>query len=116
MKLVNSICVLCLFVVSSNVNAFCSEPSSPFDSLPSPPSSLSKPTEPFCLSGYRFSGKHTCSNWELESYFSDVENYISDLKAFAAAANSYASEVIDYANEAVNYANCEISDLNDRIR
>lgn len=112
----NLVRALCLFLISGAANAFCLAPSAPFDSLPLPPSSLSKPSEPFCLSGYRFAGKHTCSNWELESYFSDVEQYISDLKTFAAEANAYAAEVIDYANESVNYANCEISDLNDRVR
>lgn len=111
-----TILTLALGLVSSVANAFCSSPTAPFDSLPSPPSAFSQPREPFCMSDYKFTGRHTCSSWELDSYFNDVEQYAEELGHFADDARAYANEVIDYANAAVDYANCEISSFNDRIR
>lgn len=112
----NPILILALGLVPIVANAFCSSPTAPFDSLPPPPSAFSQPREPFCLSDYKYTGRHTCSSWELESYFNDVEQYAEELRRFADDAKAYANEVIDYANDAVDYANCEISSLNDRIR
>lgn len=116
MNIQKTLLTVTLGLVSGVANAFCSSPSEPFDNLPSPPSAFSQPTEPFCLADYKFTGKHTCSDWELESYFNDVEQYAEELRRFADDARSYANEVVDYANDAVDYANCEISSLNNRIR
>jgi hypothetical protein len=55
--------------------AYCSEPSTSI-SLPDAPGSYVKPDVPPCLASYAFSGEHTCNEWELSSYQSEVEDYI----------------------------------------
>ncbi len=80
---------------------------------------MSKPSVPFCLSSYSYTKEHTCSQWELDSYFDDVEDYAAALQryyeqvvAFANDTARYAKEAGTFADEAYNYANCEIKDVN----
>jgi len=88
--------------------SFCSEPNF-FESAPSfssyPLSSAptyQKPSVPFCLSEYSWSGSHTCEAYEIDRYFDEVNAYID-------ALNSYLDEVRTYANEAREFANSAIS-------
>ena len=90
-----------------NALAFCYEPDAP-----DPPSSFLKPTKPsvpWCVDEYSMT--HTCDDWEIDSYNSDlqsyryeVENYVNQLEMFVAEAQSFYSESVDYAN-------CEIRSL-----
>lgn len=84
--------VLSIFL-TSQVFAFCMEPSLP-DAV-----TIMKPNVPFCLSDYKFSGTHECSQWDLDSYTNEVDNYIKQL-------NQYARDSVDFANEAQAYARC----------
>lgn len=81
--------------------AFCIEPSVPdMASL-----SMMKPSVLICLSNYKFSGGHECSQWELDSYINDVNAYIQRL-------NQYVRDSINFANEAQAYAKC----LSDEVK
>jgi hypothetical protein len=88
---------------------------------PSPPYGFfaSKPSIPFCLSSYSYTKTHTCSQWELDSYFEDVADYAEDVRryndevvAFANEAAAYAKEAIEFSDQVYNYAVCEIKEVN----
>jgi len=91
-------------------HAFCSEPSF-YQSAPDAPGSYSKPDVPYCLSAYSYSGKHTCDDWEIDSYLDEVADYVSKLRDYADEANNFANAAIRFANEAVDYANCEAKEV-----
>ncbi|WP_333631824.1 hypothetical protein [Agrobacterium cavarae] len=90
--------------------AFCSQPYGDV-TLPDAPGSFHKPSAPYCLSGYKFSGKHTCSDWEISSYKSELEDYLDKLRTFANEAVNAANEAITFANDAKAYAKCESQDV-----
>ena len=87
----------------NNAYSFCSEPM-----LPIMPSSFSKPSAPYCLSGYSYTHKHTCSEWEINSYIDDVNRYIKKM-------NDFASEAVHFANEAKDYARCQIKEAKSEL-
>ena len=95
--------------MSSQALSYCSEPSM-YASAPDAPSSYSKPSKPYCMSSYQFTGKHDCSEWELSQYLSEVEDYIEKLRGYAEAAQNFAEEAISFSSDAIDYANCEIRD------
>ena len=86
--------------------AFCSEPHGDV-TLPDAPGSFHKPTTPYCLSGYKFSGKHACSDWEITSYQNEVESYLTKLRTYANEAVDAANEAITFAEDAKAYAKCK---------
>ena len=91
-------------IFSNSAFAFCSEPNAP-DS----PSTLFKPSLPYCLRGYSYSGTHDCEDYEIDNYKSKVADYIREL-------NDYISEVQRYHDEAVDYAKCEAEDVKNQFR
>ena len=94
------------FIFTPAVFAYCSEPSI-FDRPPTAPSSFQKPSVPYCLSGYKYSGKHTCNKWEVDSYINSINEYIRKLRDYAEESKSYANKARIFANNAIDYANCE---------
>lgn len=66
---------------------------------------------PFCLNSYSYSREHTCDEWELDSYFSDVEDYVSSLQAYLVEFNEYTRKVSRLAAEAETYAVCEAEEV-----
>ena len=70
----------------------------------------SPPSPPFCLSDYRYSGKHSCDQWELSSYRSAVEDYVEGYKRYQAEAVNVAQQFLDDANE---YSSCRINEAID---
>jgi hypothetical protein len=72
--------------LAGNVSAFCSKPSM-YNLAPSAPS-ISRPSPPYCLSGYKYSGTHTCDEWETQSYINEINNYISELSDYAQEAGN----------------------------
>lgn len=94
----------------SNAEAYCNEPSM-FETEPSAPSSYSKPSAPYCLSGYSYTRKHTCDQWEIDSYIDEVNDYIRKLNDYTAEAQAFASSAIAFANEAADYAECEADEV-----
>ena len=123
----------CAFLISGTPSfPYCSEPS--FYALepsfflamsPSAPSFYAKPSVPYCLSEYNYSGVHTCEDYEISSYFDEVNDYIEDLNTYVQEARQFADEATDYANRAINfagevqqfsnevydYSNCEAEDV-----
>lgn len=74
---------------------------------PSPRSAstfISEPSAPYCLSGYKFSGRHSCSKYELERYTDEVKRYMQTMKEYAEEARRLANK---YATEAAEYAVCQ---------
>tara|TARA_B100000900_G_scaffold77614_1_gene62121 strand:+ start:156 stop:455 length:300 start_codon:yes stop_codon:yes gene_type:complete len=93
MKQITITLTIC-FILNTKIFAWCSEPSAP--------SSFSKPTKPsvpYCVNEY--SRTHTCDDWTINQYNSDIEQYNYDVQR-------YASDLRDYVNDAQEYANCEI--------
>lgn len=90
--------------------AFCSQPYGDV-TLPDAPGSFHKPSAPYCLSGYKFSRKHTCSDWEIRSYQSEIEDYLNKLQTYANDAVDAANKAISFANDAKSYAKCESEDV-----
>ncbi len=108
------IAALLLFWVSANSFAYCSAPSF-FGMEPSAPSSIQRPSEPFCLSGQRFTGTNTCSQYELDSYVSEINDYIRQLNTFNNSAREFAAQAVAYANEASRYAKCEAEEVKESL-
>ncbi len=79
--------------------------------LPDAPGSYHRPSAPFCLSGYKFSRTHTCSDWEISRYQSEIEEYVSKLRTFANEAVEAANEAIRFAEDAKAHAKCEAEDV-----
>lgn len=88
--------------------ASCFEPNF-FNSIPS--AYLRRPSVPYCLSNYSYSGQHSCDQWEIDSYLSDIDNYIDDLNAFIDEANRFASDARQYASEVYEFAECEAREV-----
>lgn len=86
--------------------SFCNEPSM-FSFAPDSPGTYGRPSPPHCLSGYQYSGKHTCSEWEINSYVNEVNDYIGDLQQYAEEAETFAEDAAQFASEARLYARCE---------
>ena len=103
---------LCLFGLGTSgySHAFCSEPTMGSVSVFGVSSFSSPPSPPFCLSGYRYSGKHSCDEWELSSYRSEVEAYVEGYERYQAEARNVAQRFLDDANE---YSRCRINEAID---
>ena len=104
MKLLSGLMIL---LFSASAQAFCFQPTM-YESEPSPPLSFSKPSVPFCFSGYEFSGTHTCESWELQNYFDELEAYVDELRDYSEKAWEFAEAASVFASEVTDYANCEI--------
>lgn len=103
--------VVSLFVLfSPSAWAFCSEPSA-YITLPDAPSSFEKPRVPYCLSGFSYSGQHTCDSWEIDSYKRDVEEYVDKLQEYTDEALRAAQEAARFARDAEDYAACEVKEV-----
>jgi len=109
--MIRCLSLLAVLLATGPASAICFDPSF-YDSTPTPPSSFSKPDVPFCLSSYAYTKEHTCSQWELDSYFDDVADYVDDLQRFYAEAVAFANEAVRFSNEAYDYAQCEANDVN----
>lgn len=62
---------------------FCYEPSAPS-------AFLRKPTKPFCATN------RSCSDWEVNSYRSEVDRYFRNLREYADEVDRYYSDAADY--------------------
>ena len=82
---------------------------------PDAPASYTKPDAPYCMSGYSYSRKHTCDEWEIRSYLAEIDDYVSKLKEYATEAAGFADKAATFANDAVGYANCEKDDVMSEI-
>lgn len=68
---------------------FCSQPFAPSVFL-------SKPGKPFCYSS------RNCSEWQVNSYKSDVDRYYRDLRQYAGQVDSYYKDATKYV-ECMSY-------------
>ncbi len=96
--------VLLVSLSTMPASAICFDPSF-YEDAPSAPVRYlsSKPSVPYCLSGYGYSGKHTCSQWELDDYFDDVAKYAQDMQRYYEEAVAFANEATEFANEAIRF-------------
>lgn len=103
---------LIVFIALSigNAHGFCSSPSF-YEAMPDPPSSYERPNVPYCLSGYSYTREHTCSEWELDSYFDDVDEYIEDLQKYYSDVVDFANSAALHADYALRYAKCEAEEV-----
>lgn len=90
--------------------AYCSEPYGRV-TFPDAPGSYAKPSVPYCLSSYSYSGTHTCEEWEISSYQNDVESYVSKLQAYADESLEAARKAARLAQEAQDYAKCQADEV-----
>ena len=88
--------VLCLFLSVNQLMAWCSEPSVSYLYTPT------KPSVPWCVN--EWNNTHTCDEWEIDSYYSDIEAYNNDVEDFIYQLNNY-------VDEAVEYARCRMGEL-----
>ncbi len=99
---------------TSSAQAFCSEPSM-YAAVPDAPSTISKPSAPFCMSGYSYSRTHTCDEWEIRSYLDEIDGYVRKLRAYAEASAEFANQAASFASDALDYAKCEQADVMSEI-
>lgn len=85
--------------------AYCSEPRAPANYLSKP----TKPTAPFCVN--EFLRTHTCDDWQIDRYNSEVREYNDTLRRFNLDLQIYANELESYVREARDYAQCELDRL-----
>lgn len=99
--------ILLVTLFQGHAMAYCSAPSGP-----EPPSSYSKPskpTKPYCINEY--DNTHTCDDWQIQSYKSEIDQYNYDVDEYIRKLKSYLSEVDSFSSEAVSYAKCEANSL-----
>tara|TARA_B100000029_G_scaffold190929_1_gene188790 strand:+ start:364 stop:681 length:318 start_codon:yes stop_codon:yes gene_type:complete len=89
------------------VYPFCSSPRAP--STPSTYSKPTKPRTPWCVNEY--SNTHTCDDWEIMNYNSDIRRYNREVDDYVRELKSYVDSANRFATNAYEYANCEIRDL-----
>ena len=106
MKNILRIIILSLFI-PTYAFAWCSEPRAP--SAPSTYSKPSKPSVPFCVN--EFSNTHTCDDWTINSYNSDLDRYRYEVDDYQRSLQSFVNDAGDFARQALDYANCEIRNL-----
>lgn len=102
--LISSISILS----STPVFAFCIQPS--FFGI-EPSLFRSPPSVPYCLSAYSYTGAHTCSSWEIDSYLDNVNDYIHALNDFVREAQALAESAQAFAEDAFNYTVCEAEEV-----
>lgn len=82
------------FAAGAIVNVGTANAAYGFCSRPNAPSIfLSKPSKPFCYTS------RNCSEWQINSYKSDVDRYYRSLR-------QYAGQVDDFYNNATKYVEC----------
>ena len=104
--------VIGLAVTGSRAEAyvsFCSPPSPP--SLYSKPERPQKPTMPYCANSY--TGKNTCSDWEIRNYNDSVERYNNAIERYKSERRDYIEALKRYLNDADKYALCEARSLDE---
>lgn len=99
--------LILIMLIPTNVYAWCSEPVAP--SAPSNWSKPSKPSVPFCLN--EWDNTHTCDDYTINNYNSDLERYRYDLEDYQTELQNYVNDAQYFANEVLNYANCEVTNL-----
>jgi len=85
-----------LFLIPSLSYSYCYEHSPPW-------SKPTKPSMPWCVN--EWNNTHTCSDWEIESYYSDIRIYYYDVE-------NYVNDLNNYLYDAEDYVRCEINSLN----
>jgi hypothetical protein len=73
----------------------CYEPSAPYFSA-------SEPSVPWCVNEWE--NTHTCSDWEIDSYYQSIRNYNYEVE-------NYVNELQNYVDDAVLYAQCEMNNI-----
>ena len=104
-----------MLLTLGEAQAYCSEPSM-YATAPSAPGTYTKPSPPYCLSGYQYSRTHTCESYEIDQYISEINDYIRKLREYADEARSFAQASISFANEASDFANCESKDAKSQVQ
>ena len=77
------------------------------ETVPDAPMAFLKPSAPFCLSGYRFSRRHTCSEREMNAYIERLKGYTDSVFDYAEKAAAFANSAMNFARHAEDYAKCE---------
>lgn len=105
MRMIFAITTVC-GMLGSQASAYCFEPSFS-GSAPSAPGSYRKPNEPFCLSGYEITRQHSCSDWEIQAYITEVNEYLRLLRTYYEEAVDFANQAARFSDEALEFAKCE---------
>ena len=88
---------------------YCVQPQSP-NLYMNQPIKPQKPFVPYCIN--EMMGTHTCDEWTISNYNSEVESYNYDLQNFYTDADNYVRELQNYLLTAQAYVECEIDILN----
>ena len=97
-------------VAATEAAAFCSKPSF-YESAPDAPGSFDRPDVPFCLQELKWSGHHTCDDWELDGYRDEVEEYVDKLNTYLSKAVDFADAAARFTRDAEAYARCEAGEV-----
>ena len=54
-----------------------------------------KPNVPWCVNEWY--NTHTCDEWEIKSYYSELDAYRDEAQYFINSLNLYVDEAVDYA-------------------
>ena len=93
-NIINTFSLIIFFLIlflPINANSFCSSPSDPgfLRTL--------EPSIPYCVN--EWNNTHTCEQWEIENYNSQLTNYNNEV-------DSYIGELNRYVRDASSYAEC----------
>lgn len=95
--------------MSQNGFAFCSLPTL-YVSAPSSPL-LIKPSAPYCLSNFKYTKKHNCSQFEIDNYISSVKSYLKNMSEYNNAVSDYSKNVATYSQEITEYTQCKSKEI-----
>lgn len=100
---------IAIVLFSAKLFAYCMEPSvSNFPSVP-----YNKPSLPYCLLDYEFTGKHSCSKLDIDIYIQEINSYIQDLQFYTKEVKEYAIKLVENAND---YAICEAEEAKKSLK
>jgi hypothetical protein len=115
MRLSGPLSIMFLVLLSTKSLAYSSEASFS-GSEPDAPGSYTEPNVPYCLEEYKWSGKHTCEEYEIQSHQNDVDEYMRKLRDYLSEVDDFTSLASSFAADAAEWAKCKANEINDQIK
>ena len=101
-------------LVGGKAYAYCIQPSShTLDTFPQ--IYATPPDQPFCMSTYRYTGKHNCDSWEIDNYFDEVKDYQTELELYLLEVERFMRDAAEMAQDAEEFAFCSLEEIQESL-
>lgn len=94
---------------AQHAQPYCAKPSaSLFFDFPEPPTV--RPTAPYCLLDFKYSGTHSCDEWEIDAYLNELETYRLRLVRYLNDVQEFVNTTDEMADQARRFADCSMKE------